>query len=164
MNLNEAMHQLMLGREIGRYKDPQMRLKIVDPKEYETLDQNAAKKLGDTVILDLGHIEGSRFTVYGDIKEEKIYTWEISIDEINADDFYVHEEGKNLTTEKAYEELIKGKKVYNDVIFKKGFYLSMHNNSPALFDSEGNVILNNEGNAKWIPEFDEDFDNNYYVK
>lgn len=163
MNLNEVMHELMLGREVGRHKDPQMRLKIVDPKEYKTLNKDTAKKIGDTVILDVGHIEDNRLTVYGDIKEEKIYTWEISIDEVNADDFYVYEEGKNLTPEDAYKEIVKGRKVYNDTIFEEGFYLSMYNNSPALFDSLSNVLTNSDGSTKWFPESDEDFDNYYYI-
>lgn len=164
MNLNKAMHQLMLGKEVGRHKDPETRLKIVNSKEYKTLDEKIVKKIGDTVILDLGHIEGNRFTNYDDIKEEKIYPWEITIDEINADDFYVYEEGKNLTSEDAYKELIKGNKVYNDTIFEEGFYLSMYNNSPTVFDKGGNVLINSDGSTKWFPESDEEFYNNYYVK
>ena len=39
MNLNEAMQNLILGKEVGRYKYPEMRLKIVDPKDYETLSK-----------------------------------------------------------------------------------------------------------------------------
>lgn len=163
MNLNEAMHELILGKEVGRHKYPEMRLKIVDPKDYETLDKETVKRIGDTVILDLGPIEDNRFTVYGDIKEEKIYTWEVSIDDVNADDFYVYEEGKNLTPEDAYKEIVKGRKVYNDKIFKKGFYLSMCNNSPALFDNNGNVVVSNDGSTKWSPEYDEEFDNYYYI-
>jgi len=164
MNLNEAMHELILGNEVGRHKYPKMRLKIVDPKEYRTLNEENVEKIGDTVILDLGHIEDNRFTVYGDIKEEKIYTWEISIDEINADDFYVYEEGKNLTSEDAYKEIVKGRKVYNDTIFKDGFYLSMYNNSPALFGGDGDVFINSDGSTEWFPESDEEFDNYYYIK
>lgn len=164
MNLNEAMNELMLGKEVGRHKYPNMKLKIVDPKEYKTLNEDTVKKIGDTVILDLESIEDNRFTVYGDFKEEKIYTWEISIDEIDADDFYVYEEGKNLSSEDAYKEMVKGRNVYNDTIFEEGFYLSIYNNSPALFDKDGNVLLNSDGSTKWLPESDEEFDNYYYVK
>lgn len=164
MNLNEAMQNLIQGKEVGRHKYPEMRLKIVDPKDYETLSKESVEKIGDTVILDLGHIEGNRYTVYDGEKEEKIYTWKITIDDINADDFYIYEEGKNLTSEEAYYELAQGNKVYNDEIFKEGFYLAMHEDSPALFDKEGNIVTENDGWTKWIPKSDKDFDNNYYVK
>lgn len=164
MNLNEAMQNLILGKEVERYKYPEMRLKIVDPKDYETLSKEYIEKIGDTVILDLGHIEDNRYTVYDGIKEEKIYTWEVTIDDINSDDFYVYEEGKNLTSEEAYYEIAHGNKVYNDEIFKEGFYLAMYHDSPALFDKEGNVVTNNDGDTKWVPRTDKDFDNNYYVK
>ena len=163
MNLNEAMGELMLGKEVGRHKDPKMRLKIVDPKEYENLDEESIRKLGDTVILDLGYIEGNKFTVYDGIKEEKIYTWEISIDDISADDFYVYEEGRNLTSEEAYEQIINGKKVYNDEIFEDGVYLSLYDYSPALFDKDGRVLINKDGSTKWFPETDEEFENRYYI-
>jgi len=163
MNLNEAMGELMLGKEVGRHKDPKMRLKIVDPKEYENLDEESIRKLGYTVILDLGYIEDNKFTVYDGIKEEKIYTWEISIDDISADDFYVYEEGRNLTSEEAYEQIINGKKVYNDEIFEDGVYLSLYDYSPALFDKDGRVLINKDDSTKWFPETDEEFENRYYI-
>lgn len=163
MNLNEAMCALMLGKEVGRHKDPKMRLKIVDPKEYENLDEDSVRKIGDTVILDLGHIEDNKFTVYDGIREEKIYTFEISIDDINADDFYVYEEGRNLTPEEAYEKIVNGNKVYNDEIFEEGLYLGLYDDSPALFNKDGEVLINKDGSAKWFPETDEEFENKYYI-
>ena len=164
MNLNQAMQNLILGKEVGRHKYLEMRLKIVDPKDYETLSKESIEKIGDTVILDLRHIENNRYTVYYGEKEEKIYTWEITIDDINADDFYVYEEGKNLTSEEAYYEIAHGNKVYNDEIFEEGLYLAMYEDSPALFDKEGKVVANDDESTKWVPKTDNDFDNNYYVK
>ncbi len=163
MNLNEAMCALMLGKEVGRHKDPKMRLKIVDPKEYENLDEDSVRKIGDTVILDLGYIEDNKFTVYDGIREEKIYTFEISIDDINADDFYVYEEGRNLTPEEAYEQIVNGNKVYNDEIFEEGLYLGFYDDSPALFNKDGEVLINKDGSTKWFPETDEEFENKYYI-
>ena len=40
----------------------------------------------------------------------------------------------------------------------------MYNNSPALFDGDGNVLINSDGSTEWFPESDEEFDNYYYVK
>ncbi|OOM45560.1 hypothetical protein CLBKI_51490 [Clostridium beijerinckii] len=117
----------------------------------------------DNTKFILGDEVEDMFTVYEGIREEKIYTWEISIDDINADDFYVYEEDKNLTSEEAYEQIINGKKVYNDEIFGEGVYLSLYDYSPALFHKDGSVIVNKDGKTKWLPETDEEFENRYYV-
>lgn len=193
MILDEAMKHLLLGRCVGRYTVPGMKLKLVSKDEVpglrdEDLDklkgynltEEEKRNIKGTAIVDLNYVseDGLRTITSdsdgnSDILLDYVRTWQITYSEMNAEDYYVYSETENLTTEQVYVEVMNGNKVYNDTLWPGGFYLAKYRDEdgedgPALFypDGEltGQIVVSDMGIPWWQPMTDEEFENRYYIK
>lgn len=158
MNLDEAMKQLLLGKCVGRYTVPGMKLKIVSKEECPGLSDEELDKLKGTAIVDLSLIN----------EDKKVGSWKITYSEMNAEDYYIYSDTENLTSEKAYEEIMKGNKVYNDILWPGGFYLAKYKDEngeegPALFYPDGQIVYL-YSTPWWVPKDYIEFENHYYIK
>lgn len=174
MDLNEAMKQLILGKCVGRYSVPGLKLKIVDKKECPGLSDEELKKLGGTAVVDISIVteDGMNTKCDGDFYEG-VYSFRITYDEMKADDYYIYSDTENLTTEQAYIAVREGKKVYNDYLWPGGFYLAKYKDEngkeePALYYPDGEctrqLVYSNSDSPWWKPNTYEEFENHYYIK
>lgn len=170
MNINEAMKQLILGKCVGRYTVPGMKLKVVTKKECPGLSDKELNKLAGTAVVDISIVteDGMNTQCDGEFFPG-VYSFKVTYSEMNAEDYYVYSDTENLTTEQAYSLAMEGKKVYNDLVFPKDFYLSIHEDKdgdkrPALYYPTGQIVYAEDGSPWWTPINSMEFENHYYVK
>ena len=173
MNLDEAMKQLCLGKCVGRYSIKDLKLKVVSKEEAPGLKQDILDKLGGTAIVDISLLSEDGMRMVADNKTVLNYVipWSITWDEINAEDYYVYSDTKNLTVETVFKLVMQdNKKVYNDYLWDKEIFLGRYTDEngksgPALFFEDGELAsYESRVYPFWEPECDEEFENRYYIK